>query len=67
MNKLSEEMVFNVYADFIGSNLVETLMTGTEENFVEVRKSENIAFKKNDSKNISTNITSRLAFHLMKE
>ncbi|MCL5675191.1 MAG: NAD-dependent epimerase/dehydratase family protein [Candidatus Marsarchaeota archaeon] len=64
-------------AGFIGSNLVErlckenkvlvvdTLMTGSEENLVEARKSGNVTFKKDDSKNIGRHgFKAEIVFHL---
>ena len=67
MNKLSGEMISADRAGLIRSNLVErlckenkilvvdTLMTGSEENLVEARKSGNVTFKKDDSNNIYMN------------
>ena len=64
-------------AGFIGSNLVErlcknnkvlvidTLMTGSEENLKEARKSGNVSFKKDDSKNIARHgFKADIVFHL---
>ena len=64
-------------AGFIGSNLVEalchenkvlvidTLMTGSEENLKNAKKSGNVTFKKDDSKNIAKQgFKADLIFHL---